>query len=138
MEQSNKNITNADALTSERERNLAKENGETQQANIKDENMQDLDDQQPSEKDIVQPEDISNAPSEKCLKNVGFELEKYVDVGKDTEYYHNVLKRVILLVKYLAIRVLAFRGTEEVFGSPHNGVFYGCPGTAGRVRPIHS
>ncbi|GFW35669.1 hypothetical protein TNCV_4435201 [Trichonephila clavipes] len=54
-----KNITDAETLT--RERNLAKENGETLQANINDENMQDYDDQQPSEKDIVQPEDISNA-----------------------------------------------------------------------------
>ncbi|GFW05174.1 transposable element Tc1 transposase [Trichonephila clavipes] len=35
----------------------------------------------PSEKDIVQPEDISNDPTEKCLENVGFELEKCVDVG---------------------------------------------------------
>ncbi|GFX66562.1 hypothetical protein TNCV_1794731 [Trichonephila clavipes] len=58
MEQSNKNITNADALTSKRKMNLAKENGETQQAIIKDENMQDHVDQKPSEKDIVQPEDI--------------------------------------------------------------------------------
>ncbi|GFT13160.1 hypothetical protein TNCV_4295471 [Trichonephila clavipes] len=57
-------------------RNLSKENGETQQANINDENMQDLDNQQPSEKDIVQPGDISNAPTEKCLENVGFEFEK--------------------------------------------------------------
>ncbi|GFY31887.1 hypothetical protein TNCV_2620241 [Trichonephila clavipes] len=32
--------------------------------------MQDLDDQQPSEKD-VQREAISNAPTEKCLENVG-------------------------------------------------------------------
>ncbi|GFS74397.1 uncharacterized protein TNCV_970011 [Trichonephila clavipes] len=71
MEQSNKNTTNADTLTSERERNLSKENRETQRANINDENMQDLDDQQPSEKDIVQPEDISNAPAEKCLENFG-------------------------------------------------------------------
>ncbi|GFU94451.1 DUF4371 domain-containing protein [Trichonephila clavipes] len=39
---------------------------------------------------------------------------------KDTEHYHNILKRVIALVKYLAIRGLAFRGTEEVFRSPHN------------------
>ncbi|GFT42592.1 uncharacterized protein TNCV_2165101 [Trichonephila clavipes] len=76
MEQSNKyTTTNADTLTSERERNLAKENGETQQANINDENMQDYDDQQPSEKDIVQPEDISNAPTEECLENVGFTLK---------------------------------------------------------------
>ncbi|GFX27440.1 hypothetical protein TNCV_35371 [Trichonephila clavipes] len=66
MEQSNKNITNADTLTSERERNLVKENGETQQANINDENMQELDNQQPSEKDTVQPEDISYDPTEKC------------------------------------------------------------------------
>ncbi|GFW50462.1 zinc finger MYM-type protein 1 [Trichonephila clavipes] len=41
----------------------------------------------------------------------------------DTEYYHNVLKRVIAAVKYLAIIGLAFRGTKEVFGSPHNGNF---------------
>ncbi|GFV01944.1 hypothetical protein TNCV_4978951 [Trichonephila clavipes] len=51
---SNKNIANADALTSVKERNLAKENGAIQ-ANINDENMQDLDDQHPSEKDVVQP-----------------------------------------------------------------------------------
>ncbi|GFT72488.1 putative RNA-directed DNA polymerase from transposon X-element [Trichonephila clavipes] len=71
MERSNKNVTNAETLTSERERNLAKENVETQQANINDDNMQDLDDQQSSEKDIVRPEDISNAPTKKCLENVG-------------------------------------------------------------------
>ncbi|GFX73273.1 zinc finger MYM-type protein 1 [Trichonephila clavipes] len=41
---------------------------------------------------------------------------------KDTKYYHNVLKRVIMVLKYLAIRV---RGTEEVFGSPRNGNFIG-------------
>ncbi|GFY02291.1 hypothetical protein TNCV_3501731 [Trichonephila clavipes] len=39
--------------------------------------MQDCDDQQPSEKDIVQPEDISNAPTEKGLENVGYEFENY-------------------------------------------------------------
>ncbi|GFT42626.1 uncharacterized protein TNCV_2165281 [Trichonephila clavipes] len=81
MEQSNKYTTNAETLTSKRERNLAKENGETQQANINDENMQDYDDQQPSEKDIVQPEDISNAPTEECLENVGYEFENYTLAG---------------------------------------------------------
>ncbi|GFV83225.1 hypothetical protein TNCV_1899521 [Trichonephila clavipes] len=42
--------------------------------------MRYLDYQQPSEKDIVQPEDISNVPTEKCLESVGFEFEKCVDV----------------------------------------------------------
>ncbi|GFW40254.1 uncharacterized protein TNCV_1018121, partial [Trichonephila clavipes] len=64
-------------LTSERDRDLAKENEETQQANFNDENMQDYDDQQPSEKDIVQPEDISNVPTKKCLENVGYKFENY-------------------------------------------------------------
>ncbi|GFY07472.1 zinc finger MYM-type protein 1 [Trichonephila clavipes] len=92
--------------------------------------MQNLDYHQPSEKAIVQPEDISNVPTKKCLENVGFEFEKYVDVvkgatKKNTEYYHNVLKRVVTIVKYLAIRGLAFRGTEEGFDSPSNGNFMG-------------
>ncbi|GFX81745.1 hypothetical protein TNCV_317491 [Trichonephila clavipes] len=100
MEQSDKNITNADKLTSKRERNLAKENGEIQQANINDENEQDLDDPQPSEKYIVQTEDISNTPTEKYLENVGSKVFGYK-------------------------RGLAFRGTEEVLGSPHNGNFMG-------------
>ncbi|GFW39836.1 hypothetical protein TNCV_2420011 [Trichonephila clavipes] len=76
--------------------------------------MQYLDDQQPSEKDIVQPEDISNVPTEKCLENVGFELEKYVDVGSWPK-------------SCLAIRGLVFKCTEEVFGSPHNGSFVCAP-----------
>ncbi|GFV60696.1 hypothetical protein TNCV_4180321 [Trichonephila clavipes] len=45
--------------------------------------MQDLDDQLPSGKGIVQPEDIINTSTEKCLENVGFEFEKYVDVECD-------------------------------------------------------
>ncbi|GFY36643.1 hypothetical protein TNCV_28471 [Trichonephila clavipes] len=75
MERSNKNIANADRLTSERERNLAKVNGETQQANINDENMQNLDYQQPSEKDIVQLEDISNARPKSIKKMLGLSLK---------------------------------------------------------------
>ncbi|GFW64643.1 uncharacterized protein TNCV_700491 [Trichonephila clavipes] len=46
--------------------NLSKENGETQQANINDENMQNLNNQQPSEEDTVEPEDFSYDPTEKC------------------------------------------------------------------------
>ncbi|GFW07505.1 hypothetical protein TNCV_3916381 [Trichonephila clavipes] len=50
VEQNDKNVTKAEAFISVRKNNLAKENGETQ-ANINDENMQDLNDQQPSEND---------------------------------------------------------------------------------------
>ncbi|GFT15936.1 hypothetical protein TNCV_3315031 [Trichonephila clavipes] len=45
--------------------------------------MQYLDYQQPSEKDFVQPEDMSNAPTEKCLENVGKQgLVKNVGVSR--------------------------------------------------------
>ncbi|GFV85052.1 zinc finger MYM-type protein 1 [Trichonephila clavipes] len=73
--------------------------------------MQNLDYQQPSVKDSVQPEDINK------------QLKK--QLRKDTEYYQNVLKRIVAIVKYLTMRGLKFRGTEEVFGSPHNGNFMG-------------
>ncbi|GFY16101.1 hypothetical protein TNCV_3531041 [Trichonephila clavipes] len=43
--------------------------------------MQDFYGHQPSEKDIVQPGDISNAKIEKCLDNFVLEFVKYVDVG---------------------------------------------------------
>ncbi|GFV34236.1 hypothetical protein TNCV_1030651 [Trichonephila clavipes] len=35
----------------------------------------------PSEKDILQPEDISNTPTEKCLENVGDEEDHEELVG---------------------------------------------------------
>ncbi|GFU55304.1 zinc finger MYM-type protein 1 [Trichonephila clavipes] len=79
MEQSNKNITNSDAFTSVRERNLAKENGEIQ-ANINDENIQDLDDQQLLKK-IMFSQRTLVTPRLKSVKKIGFKFEKYVEVG---------------------------------------------------------
>ncbi|GFT19552.1 zinc finger MYM-type protein 1 [Trichonephila clavipes] len=54
-----------------------------------------------------------------------FVLDKQLQeqLRKNTEYYHNVPKRIIAAVKYLAIIGLTFRCTEEVFGSLHNGNF---------------
>ncbi|GFW30392.1 zinc finger MYM-type protein 1 [Trichonephila clavipes] len=57
-------------------------------------------------------------------------------LSKDTEYYHNVLKRAIVAVKYLAIIGLAFRGTEEVFGPPNNGNFMGALELLDEFDPI--
>ncbi|XP_071043018.1 zinc finger MYM-type protein 1-like [Parasteatoda tepidariorum] len=53
------------------------------------------------------------------------DMQLQKQLRKETEYYHNVLKRVIAVVKFLSIRGLSFRGSEEVFGSPHNGNFMG-------------
>ncbi|CAM1326808.1 Uncharacterised protein r2_g3576 [Pycnogonum litorale] len=44
---------------------------------------------------------------------------------KEQEYWRHVLERVIAVVCTLAERGLAFRGSNEKFGSPHNGNFLG-------------
>lgn len=42
---------------------------------------------------------------------------------KETECYHNIPKRVIAVINFFRLRDLIFRGSEEVFGSAHNGNF---------------
>lgn len=42
-----------------------------------------------------------------------------------TAYWTEVLRRVVVVIKLLAERSLAFRGSEEVFGSPRNGNYMG-------------
>ncbi len=41
------------------------------------------------------------------------------------EYGKQVLKRVVAVIKFLAERGLAFRGEDELLGSPHNGNYLG-------------
>ncbi|KAF2900347.1 hypothetical protein ILUMI_05829, partial [Ignelater luminosus] len=48
------------------------------------------------------------------------EKELQEQLKTDTEYYHNVLKCVVAVVKYLSVRGLAFRGHKEIFSSAHN------------------
>ncbi|GFU25243.1 zinc finger MYM-type protein 1 [Trichonephila clavipes] len=63
--------------------------------------------------------------SSESLRSTVLDKQLKEQLRKGTEYYHNVLKRVIGIVKYLAVKGLAFRGTEEVFGSPHNSNLMG-------------
>jgi hypothetical protein len=48
------------------------------------------------------------------------------EMEKEKNYWREVLKRVVSTVKFLAGRGLAFRGSDEKFGSPNNGNFLGC------------
>lgn len=57
----------------------------------------------------------------KKLGKIDEKLTKQLD--DEIEYWRNVLKRVVAVVKALATRGLAFRGTDERIGSPNNGNF---------------
>ncbi|KAL7400230.1 hypothetical protein ABVT39_008832 [Epinephelus coioides] len=41
------------------------------------------------------------------------------------EYWRGVLRRVVAVIKFLGERGLAFRGNDELLGSPHNGNYLG-------------
>lgn len=43
----------------------------------------------------------------------------------ELQYWRDVLQRVVSIIKFLAERGLAFRGSNEVFGSASNGNYLG-------------
>ena len=43
----------------------------------------------------------------------------------ERRFWRNVLERLIDIALFLSERNLAFRGSEEVLGSPYNGNFLG-------------
>jgi len=46
-------------------------------------------------------------------------------IKNESEYYYNVLTRVVAIIKFLSERGLSLRGHDEKWGSPHNGNFMG-------------
>jgi len=48
------------------------------------------------------------------------------EMEKERNYWREVLKRIVSTVKFLAVRGLAFRGSNEKSGSLTNGNFLGC------------
>lgn len=44
-------------------------------------------------------------------------------IRNESEYYYNVLMRVVAIIKFLSERGLPLRGHDEKWGSPHNGNF---------------
>lgn len=51
---------------------------------------------------------------------LGQQLEK--QIKEECDYWEDVLRRVIAVIRMLAERGLAFRGTEERFGSCRMGI----------------
>ena len=51
------------------------------------------------------------------------------EIGKQLEaekrYWHDILKRVVAVIKFLSERGLPFRGDNEILNSPHNGIYLG-------------
>lgn len=55
--------------------------------------------------------------------HINSNIETQFDMERD--YWKNVLRRVVTVVKFLAQRGLAFRGQDEILGSCNNGNFLG-------------
>lgn len=62
----------------------------------------------------------------KRLKSIGrIDMELTQQVERQAQYWRLVLKRVINVIKFIAEHGLAFRGDNELVGSPRNGNFLG-------------
>lgn len=54
---------------------------------------------------------------------VDSQLQQQTD--READYWRSVLLRIVEVIKFLAERGLAFRGDDEIIGSPNNGNFLG-------------
>ena len=59
-----------------------------------------------------------------CMRHKGIGL---VDTGlvwqfnEERKYWHQVLERIVAVIKFLSARVLPFRTDDEIIGPVHNG-----------------
>ncbi len=60
-----------------------------------------------------------------CRQGAGLGQQLEKQIQEECDYWEHVLRRVIAVICTLAERGLAFRGTEERFGSLQNGNFLG-------------
>lgn len=58
------------------------------------------------------------------------------NVQKEADYWRNILKRIVEVIKFLGTRGLAFRGQDEIIGSNHNGNFLGILEMLSKFDPI--
>ena len=58
----------------------------------------------------------------KCETIDRFIIDSY---ARENSYWKEVLRRVVSVVTFLVTRGLALRGSNEVFGSEHNGYYLG-------------
>eukprot|EP00733_Pompholyxophrys_punicea_P001636 Pompholyxophrys_punicea_v1_NODE_897_length_1163_cov_2.349278.p1 type:complete len:122 gc:universal NODE_897_length_1163_cov_2.349278:1016-651(-) len=54
-----------------------------------------------------------------------------VQIDEEKRYWHEVLRRVVSVVKFLATRGLAFKGDNEIIGSQKQWQLFGCHGIVG-------
>lgn len=55
---------------------------------------------------------------------------------KEVDYWRNVHKRIVAVVKFLTSRGLLFRGDNEILGSPNNGNYLGCVELLSEFNPF--
>lgn len=58
-------------------------------------------------------------------KNARVDSQLVSQIETEQKYWRLLLTRIIEVVKFLAERGLAFRGSDEIVGSPHNGNYLG-------------
>jgi hypothetical protein len=61
----------------------------------------------------------------RCRTSGRVDEQLQMQLEEEKQYWRSVLKRVVAVTTFLCERGLAFRGDNEILGSPHNGNFMG-------------
>ena len=70
------------------------------------------------------------------VKSQYFNNYSIMALEENTNYWRNILKRIVEVVKFLCSRGLAFRGENQIIGNKHNGNYLGCIELLAKFDPI--
>jgi len=61
----------------------------------------------------------------RCEHSRHVDRQLHAQIAEEKKYWTEVMRRVVAVIVFLAERGLAFRGSQEILGSKHNGNFLG-------------
>ena len=64
---------------------------------------------------------VAYSSQRQVCRRIDCEIGKQLEAEK--RYWHDILKRVVAVIKFLSERGLPFRGDNEILNSPHNGIY---------------
>jgi len=53
-------------------------------------------------------------------------IDQSYQINLEVNYWKEVLKTIVAVIKFLSSRGIAFRGGNQIIGSQHNGNYLGC------------
>ncbi|CAH1104538.1 unnamed protein product [Psylliodes chrysocephalus] len=70
------------------------------------------------------------------VKSQYFKNYSIITLEQNTNYWRNILERIVEVIRFLCSRGLAFSGSNQIIGNKHNGNYLGCIELLAKFNPI--